>query len=157
MSEPYRYAIRWFLNVVRLGKRGKRSVCLGFCGKTKKVAFIAVVNPNRFTMEAAKPIIVRDLYATDVCEDEKWCWNLKCSLNRATPETLRKYLGKKGSQQDMKKLSAKLQEIGQHLLSVHEIDWTKELTTTFEKPPYTIFSERSERRKEGQTGSDAQK
>ena len=77
---------------------------LGYCGKTKKVAFIMIQDPNApITMEGTKILVVRDIYVNEDCGDAEWCWNSECSLNKASLKALGKYVGKKGTMEDLKR------------------------------------------------------
>ena len=118
--EVRKYKVRWIVNAVRLRKRGKRSINLGFCEKNKRVAFASMLG-IRDDYEAIKPFIVGDVYANKECEDGQYCWDLACPYNRATPETLKKYVGKNCDSETFKVISDKLQEFGRHLIS--KIDW----------------------------------
>jgi hypothetical protein len=137
--EARKYKIRWILNAVRLGKRGKRSINLGFCEKTKKVAFISILGIKN-TREFVKPLIVKDVYAKRECEDGEYCWNLECPHNRTTPETLKRYLGEKCDFRAFKLVSDRLQEIGQHLVS--EIDWGSDGAIAYTEAPLILSLKR---------------
>lgn len=131
-----RHKIRWIINAVRVGKRGKRSFNLGFCEKTKKVAFVSILGIND-DVEALKPFVIGDVYVDRECEDGQYCWNLTCPHNRATPKTLKKYLGKNCDSQTFKKVADRLQEIGEHLLP--KIDWNKDGQIIFDKAPVIFY------------------
>lgn len=134
--EAKKYKIRWVVNAVRVGKRGKRSISLGFCEKNKKVAFASLLG-NNDDYEALKPFVIGDVYTNKECEDGQYCWNVTCPHNRATPKTLEKYLGKNCNSQTFKRVADRLQEIGEHLLSI--IDWNKEGQIIFEKAPVIFY------------------
>ena len=138
MKKAKKYKIKWVINAVRLGKRGKRSISLGFCEKTKKVAFASVLGSD--ALEGAKPFIVHDVYVDDECEDGQLCWNLQCPYNKATRQTLKKYLGKKCSSEEFKTVSVKLQEFGKHFIS--DIDWNEEGQIVYKKPAMFVSSKR---------------
>jgi len=140
--EARKYKIRWIVNAVRLGKRGKRSINLGFCEKKKKVAFASILGISD-TYEAIKPFIVGDVYVNKECEDGQHCWNLECPHNRATPETLKKYVGKKCRSETFKIISDKLQEFGKHFVS--KIDWNEGGIIIYNEAPI-IVSKRRERK-----------
>lgn len=127
--EARKYKIRWVVNAIRLGKRGKRSINLGFCEKDKKVAFISILGVENI-YEFAKPFVVGDVYVNKECEDGKYCWNLECPYNRATRETLKKYLRKN---ETLESVARKLQEIGEHFLN--EVDWNKESVLVYDEAP----------------------
>jgi hypothetical protein len=136
-NETAQYSVNWLINVVRLGKTGKRSISLGFCEKTKRVAFITVHRgeDKPITLETLKPLLIHDVYANNTCDDAQWCWDLQCSLNKADPKKLRKY-GMR-TKQDIEKMTKRLQEIGSQLVS--DINWTKKGTRTiYEKAPFII-------------------
>jgi len=134
--EARKYKIRWIVNAVRLGKRGKRSINLGFCEKDKKVAFASLLGVAN-VYEFAKPFVVGDVYVNKECEDGKYCWNLECPHNRATPETLKKYVGKKCDPETFKIIADRLQEFGEQL--IYKIDWNEEGQIICTEPPL-IFS-----------------
>ena len=133
-----KYKVLWIINAIRIGKRGKRTVSLGFCEKTKQVAFISVGDLNKpATMETLKPFIINDVCTDESgCDDAKWCWNLECPFNKSTPETLRRYVGKKCDDKTFKLASDRLQEWGSHFIK--EIDWNETSHTVFKKPPLVI-------------------
>lgn len=86
-----RACITWFDNAVRLGK--KRVLALGYCEYGKGVAFISVYYPDEpITQEFLKVLVIRDVFYDEKgCDDAKWCFNLKCPLNRAELKHFRKY------------------------------------------------------------------
>jgi len=133
--EARKYKIRWIVNAVQLGKTGKRSINLGFCEKDKKVAFISILGVEN-VHEFAKPFVVGDVYVNKECEDGKYCWNLECPHNRATPETLRKYVGTKCDSKTFKTISDRLQEFGEHFIS--NIDWDEEGPIVYDKAPVIL-------------------
>ena len=142
--EAKKYRIRWVINAVRRGKRGKRSISLGFCEKDKKIAFISILGVEN-VYEFTKPFLVCDVYVNEECEDGRFCWNLGCPHNRATPETLKKYVGRKCNFTEFKKISEKLQVIGEHFIST--IDWSKEVQIVFDKPPLILSYKKREKTK----------
>jgi len=134
--EAKKYKIRWVVNAVRVGKRGKRSISLGFCEKNKKVAFASLLG-NNDDYETLKPFVIGDVCTNKECEDGQYCWNLTCPHNRATAETLKKYVGKKCDSKTFNKISDRLQEFGEHFIS--NIDWNEEGQIIYDKTPL-IFS-----------------
>jgi len=130
--EATKCKIIWIVNAIRLGKRGKRSINLGFCEKNRKVAFASLLGVNDIH-EFTRPFIVGDVHVNKECEDGDLCWNLKCPHNRATPKTLKRYVGKKCDSETFNKISDRLQEFGEHLLS--DIDWSKEGQIIYCKAP----------------------
>lgn len=134
--ETKKFKVQWIINAVRLGKTSKRTLSLGFCAKTKKLAYVSIIDSKRMTIEGLKPLIVRDVYVSETeCEDAKFCWNLECPLNNATPQTLKKYLGK-CTQKEFEHVSKKLQEFAEHF--VKDINWNEDQQIFFEKPPLVI-------------------
>ena len=85
-----RACVTWYDNAVRLGKR---VLALGYCEHGKGVAFISVYYPDKpITEEWLKLLVIRDVLFDDKgCNDAKWCFNLKCPLNRAELKHFRKY------------------------------------------------------------------
>lgn len=136
-----RYRIRWIVNAVRLGKRGKRSINLGFCKKDKKVAFISILGVEN-VYEFAKPFVVGDVYVNQECEDGKYCWNVECPHNRATPKTLKKYLRKN---ETLESVAKKLQELGEHF--INKIDWNEEGALVYNKAPIILSFKRKDETK----------
>ena len=133
------YKIRWIVNAVQIGKRGKRSISLGFCEKQKKVGFISILGVEN-AAEFAKPFVIRDVYVNKECEDAGYCWNLECPHNRATPESLKKYLGKNCDSQTFKLASDRLQETSKHLIS--KIDWSSDGAIAYSKAPLILCFKR---------------
>lgn len=133
------YKIRWIVNIVQIGERGKRSISLGFCEKQKKVAFISILGVEN-AAEFVKPFIIRDVYVNDQCEDARYCWNLECLHNRATPKTLQKYLGKNCDSQTFKLVSDRLQGIGKRFIS--KINWGSDGALAYSEPPLILCLKR---------------
>jgi hypothetical protein len=142
MKEP-KYNIFWLVNAVRLGKHGKRYISLGYCGKTRKVAFISTLHEGKpVTLESVKHFIIRDVYVNDECEDAKHCWNLTCPLNKLDPKQMRKYGVK--TKEDAEKMAQRIQEIGDKL--TNEVKWNKpNATVIFKEPAFTITQKRNKR------------
>lgn len=143
--EATRYKVRWIVNAVRLGKRGKRSINLGFCEKDKKVAFISILGVEN-VHEFVKPFIVVDVYVNKECEDGRYCWNLECPYNRATLGTLKKYIGKKCDSKTFNTISDRLQEFGQYFIS--KIDWNEEGQIIYDKAPLVLSFKRRQKQNE---------
>lgn len=138
------FKIRWIVNAVRLVKRGKRRLNLGFCEKNSRVAFVAILGINNF-VEDLKSFVIHEVYVDMECEDGEYCWNLKCPHNRATPEKLKKHVGKKCDSATLRKISEELQEIGEHFVST--IDWSKDVQIFFDKPPLILSYKKREKTK----------
>jgi len=132
------------MNVIRLGKRGKQSVSLGFCEKTKKVAFIAIGDLKKpMTMETMKILMVQNVSTTNSrCEDGEYCWNLECPLNHTKPEAMTRYLGKKYvSEENLKEMSASIQKYGENLVSEIK-DWDTPSIIRFKKAPIIVWEKK---------------
>lgn len=132
--EAHRFPVIWLTHVLRLTKYSKYTISLGYCAKTKKVAFISLHHPTKSNWtETIKPILVQDLFINKKCEDARHCWNLQCPYNETGTKAFKKYLGKKATYKDMKKMSQTLQEAGEKL-STEIKDWTKAGTYVYKKP-----------------------
>jgi hypothetical protein len=139
-----KFKIRWIVNAVQLGKRGNRSINLGFCEKTKKVAFASMLG-IKGNIDGFKPFVMGDIYVDEECEDGRHCWSLECPYNRATAETLKKYVGKKCDSRTFKEISDRLQEFGEHFIST--IDWNENGPKIFVKSPLIFYFKKRDKTK----------
>jgi hypothetical protein len=88
------YPVIWLIEVLRRSKGSRYTFSLGLCGKTRKVAFVTRHHPKRVNLrEIQKIIVIKDLFVNDVCEDALWCWNLKCSYNKAKKVKFKHFFG----------------------------------------------------------------
>ena len=87
--------VTWFMNAVKPSKRSRRRIGLGLCSYGRGVAFIAIYDPNKpVTAEFLRTMVVRDVFIDvkrKLCEDSRWCLNLKCPLNKAEVKHFRRY------------------------------------------------------------------
>lgn len=76
--------ITWFSNAAKIGKT---AVSLGYCSFGRGVALATPYNCSLLYT-----LLIHDVYYNDLeCEDEKWCFNLKCPLNKAETKYFAKY------------------------------------------------------------------
>jgi len=110
-----KYPITWYVDIIRLGKRGRKYLSLGICGYSKKVSHLAVINPNKpIGQEFLKVLVVRDvIISNNECEDARYCINLSCPYNKASIEYFKKYGAK--TKEDVKKLHEKVEEFREKL------------------------------------------
>ncbi|MEM4684480.1 MAG: hypothetical protein QXW45_06910 [Thermosphaera sp.] len=76
----------WYIgvvNVIRPNKKKGTPLSLGYCTYGKGIAFVALSNIDPLTITSVD-ISIKDGTAT--CGDARWCFNLKCPLNRAEPD-----------------------------------------------------------------------
>ena len=110
-----KYPITWYVNVIRLGKRGRKYLSLAICGYSKKVSRLAVINPQRpIGHEFLKVLLVRDvIISKNECEDAKYCLDLSCPHNKASIKYFKKYGVK--TEEDLKEFHQKMEEIREKL------------------------------------------
>jgi hypothetical protein len=96
-----RHVVTWHIGVVKMRKRHKSSLSIAICGYSGKVCNIAIHNPNETapTDETLKPLIIKDVYVGQECEDAPYCINLDCPKNKAQLSHFRQRYGFKTRQQ----------------------------------------------------------
>lgn len=82
--------VTWYVGVVEIttseGKRLKLN--LGYCSLGKGVAFVST---NALSIYVIRSVSTWRVGNEVQCMDAKWCFNLKCSLNRAVPGMFKQY------------------------------------------------------------------
>jgi hypothetical protein len=86
------YPITWYVNVLRLSRYGKRTLCLGICGYANSVYDAVVLGSKHSSINALKVFVVLDVYVTEVgCENAKTCMNVDCEWNKASRSYLKRF------------------------------------------------------------------
>jgi len=82
--------IVWFVGAVKI-KSGKKRVVklnLGYCTLGKGVAFVSGDMTHVLVIQS---VDIRKVGGKPLCGDARWCFNLKCPLNKAEIRMFRRY------------------------------------------------------------------
>lgn len=104
------YNVTWHVGVVKGARVNSVASSIAVCAYSIGAAFLAVYDLNApLNGEAAKILIVNDVYVGEECERAHCCFNLKCLKNRAAIAAFAEYGIK--SKKKLQRIHAILEEI----------------------------------------------
>ncbi|MEM0114088.1 MAG: hypothetical protein QW253_05780 [Metallosphaera sp.] len=90
MEEVEWKPVIWYVGAVKIksGKRKSVKLNLGYCTFGKGVAFMSWDLLHVFVVQS---VDIHKAGGRITCGDDRWCFNLKCSLNKAEVDRFREY------------------------------------------------------------------